>query len=205
MRKIISSLIILLAITSLSSPTFAIAENDPSVYLENIAKKLISAVEAQKETLKTDVTVAEKIVREHLLPVIDIEDFSKKTLGSTIWKSMSNEQHNIFIDGYINQIINKYAKGLSLYDGQDFIFEKSEIKKKSGNARVKSKMKQSGSEPLSIDYFLTKNSDEQWLIYNIVVEGVDMRDSYSTQFRPRINEIGMEQFLKELSAPSSTN
>ena len=30
-----------------------------------------------------------------------------------------------------------------------------------------------------------------------------MRDSYSKQFKPRISEIGIEQFLKELSEPVS--
>jgi phospholipid transport system substrate-binding protein len=198
MRKTIASLIIFLGVSGIS---LADTAPDPSKYLEGIAKTMIAAVEQNKEALKTDTLLAEKLVKEHLLPVIDTESFSMKTLGSKIWDSMSVKQQKKFQSGYINQVINKYAKGLSFYDGQDFIFEDSEISERSGNARVKSSMQQSGAQPFRIDYILSKSSDK-WLITNIYVEGTNMRKSYKNQFAPRINEIGIEKFLEELTAPS---
>jgi len=197
MRKSITSLIIFLVFSGMS---LADAAADPSKYLEGIAKNMIAAVEQNKEALKTDTVLAERLVKEHLLPVIDTQAFSRKTLGSKTWKKMSAEQQKTFESGYISQVINKYAKGLSFYDGQDFIFQDAEISKKSGNARVKSSMEQAGSEPLRIDYILSKSSDK-WLITNIYVEGTNMRKSYKNQFSPRIKEIGIAKFLEEFTAP----
>ncbi|MCW8998956.1 MAG: ABC transporter substrate-binding protein, partial [Kangiellaceae bacterium] len=149
---------------------------------------------------KTDDALAEKLVREHLLPVIDSETFARKTLGSKTWKTLSDTQKAKFIKGYIDQVIDKYAKGISLYDGQAFEFQKAEISKKTGNARVKSSMQQEGDEPLGIFYYLTKKSGN-WLITNIIVAGSDMRKSYRKQFAPRIKEVGIDQFLEELVSP----
>ena len=193
MRKLLGSLIILLGLNGM-----AVAESDPSIYLEGIASKMISIVEQNKEALKSNPQLAENLVTKHLLPVIDKETFARKTLGNKTWKSLSESQQRTFIDGYINKVINKYAKGLSLYDGQAFVFEKAEISKKTGNARVKSAMKQTGSEPLGINYYLTRKSGD-WLITNIIVAGTDMRKSYKNQFRPRIKEIGIEKFLEEIN------
>ena len=75
---------------------------------------------------------------------------------------------------------------------------KAKISKKTGNALVKSEMKQDGAAPFRIDYVLTP-SEKQWKIINIMVEGTNMRKSYKNQFLPRIKEIGMEQFLVELN------
>ncbi|WP_168204199.1 MlaC/ttg2D family ABC transporter substrate-binding protein [Aliikangiella coralliicola] len=195
MKKLIGSLIILLGFNSI-----AFADTDPSDYLKGVANKMISVIEQNKEALKTDSKLAENLVRTHLLPIIDKEAFSRGTLGKKTWKTLSDEQKELFKNGYISRVINKYAKGLSLYDGQAFVFQKAEISKRTGNARVKSAMKQSDSEPLDIHYHLTKKSGN-WLITNIIVAGTDMRKSYKNQFKPRIKEIGMDKFIEELNAP----
>lgn len=194
MRRMLCSLFILFGFGSIAQ-----ADTDPSAYLESIANTMISAVEENMDAIKADPEVSEKLVKQHLLPVIDTETFSRRTLGSKIWKSLSDQQKTDFINGFINKVINKYAKGISLYDGQAFIFKKAEISKKTGNARVKSAMEQTGSEPLDIHYYLSRKSGD-WLITNIIVAGTDMRKSYRNQFRPRINEIGLDKFIKELNA-----
>lgn len=195
MKKLIGSLILAFGLIGSSAPALAI---DASAQLEALAKKMIRVIEEKKEALKSDPKIAEDLVREYLLPVIDKETFAEKTLGSELWQSLTQAQKNQFMDGYINQVINKYAKGLSLYDGQAFEFEQTEIHKKSGNARVKSSMKQSGAEPLAIYYYLSPHG-ESWKINNIIVAGTNMRDSYKQQFLPRINEIGFDKFLIELN------
>ncbi|WP_444998153.1 MlaC/ttg2D family ABC transporter substrate-binding protein [Aliikangiella sp. IMCC44359] len=199
MRKLIGSLIILFW----SFNCFAQAAKDPSEYLKGIADKMITAIESNKEALKTDSSLAQKLVTENLLPVIDKEEFARKTLGKKTWETLSDKQQEAFINGYINSVIEKYAKGISLYDGQAFVFEKAEFSKKTTSARVRSSMKQSGAEPLDINYYLSPDSG-QWLITNIVVAGTDMRKSYKRQFLPRIKEVGIDAFIKELENTKSS-
>lgn len=201
MRKFIASLLLLVGLGST-----AMAETtDPSVHLKGIADKMISVIEQNKEALKTNDDLAEKLVREHLLPAIDKKTFARLTIGSKTWKSLNAEQQEAFVEGYINRVIDKYAKGLSLYDGQAFNFEEPKFSKKNPNlARVVSKMEQEGSQPLDISYTVSKESGN-WLITNIYVEGTNMRKSYKQQFLPRIKEIGVAKFIEELSAPSSKN
>ncbi len=193
MKKLIQAAIILFTFS-----TTAFAQTDPTSFLQDMTKTMVGEIEANKEALKVDPKVAEKLVREHLLPIIDTTAFAKRTLGSKLWKTLSDDQKSQFIDRYIKSVINKYAKGLSLYDGQEFEFAKAEISKK-GNARVKSQLKQSGSKPLNIFYYLRPNSDS-WLITNMLIDGVNITKSYKTQFLPRIKEIGFDKFLQELAA-----
>ena len=194
MKKLIHAFLVFVAFTGVVS-----AKTDPSAYLEGIANNMISVIEKNKEALKTDTKLAEELVRKHLLPAIDKEAFAQKTLGSKTWDSLTESQKKSFIDSYIQNVINKYAKGLSLYDGQAFVFEKTEYSKKSDNARVKSELKQIGSEPLGIYYYVRPDNDN-WLITNMVIGGSSVTKSYKTQYLPRIKEIGMEKFLEELAS-----
>lgn len=178
---------------------FAKGKIDPTDYLENVAKTIIQVIEKNKKELKTDPQLSEKIIREYLLPEIDQNKFSKKVLKSKLWKSFTSEQQTSFKQGFIDQVINKYAKGLELYDGQSFTFEKARISKK-GNALVNSKMKLASSESLTISYYLSPEGDS-WKIANIIVDGINMAKSYRNQFVPRIGEIGVDKFIQELNAP----
>jgi phospholipid transport system substrate-binding protein len=203
MRRLLGSLLFVVTLAAQSPILSASAESDPSQLLKNIADKMIAAIQANTEKLKTDSAFAEQLVRENLLPVIDTESFAQKTLGSSTWETMDKTQKAAFVAGYIDRVIDKYAKGLSLYDGQAFVFDSAEISSRNANlARVKSEMRQKGEQPFHISYILDKDSGK-WLITNIIVEGTDMRKSYKQQFLPRINEIGIGEFIKELNQPTA--
>lgn len=173
---------------------------NPTDYLQKVADTMISAIDKNKGNLKNNPQLAEKLIREYLLPHIDQDAFSKKVLQSKLWKDLSSGQQQQFKQAFVNQVISKYAKGLELYDGQSFTFDKARISSK-GNALVSSKMKSSSSENLTISYYLSPDNDS-WKITNIVVDGIDMAKSYRNQFLPRINEVGMEKFLQELKSPA---
>lgn len=224
MRKLLSTLIIIIgtsnlalardnAVTepdpqikpSVSPKTSAITltEANPSKLMENIAVNMIASIEENKDTLKKNNQFAEDLVRKNLVPVLDMTTFSRRTLGSKIWKSISPRQQKDFIDNFLDRVIGKYAKFLVLYDGQIFEFAEARYSKSKRGAIVKSTMKQTGEAPLDIHYRLS-NKSGNWLVTNIIISGTDMRKSYRTQFLPRINALGIDkfdQFIEELNAP----
>jgi len=172
---------------------------DPSVFLENVANNMVAKVEANKEALKTDTVLAEKLVKETLLPAIDTAVFARKTLSSATWKTLSDEQKDRFTNGFIKLVVGNYASGLALYDGQAFKFSKAILSKTGKFAKVRSSMEQAGGTPVIIDYVLSVKTGS-WKIIDLTIEGVNMSKSYKSQFLPRIKSMGMEQFLTEMES-----
>ncbi len=210
MRKLLGAFIVLFGITGVVQAeaksidkSKTQADNNPAQIMEDISTKMISLIKKNQNALKKDSTLAETLVKENLVPVLDMKTFSRKTLGKKVWNSISEKQQNAFVDGFVNRVISKYAKFLALYDGQSFEFAKPRYSKSKKGAIVKSTMKQAGEEPLDISYRLSKRSGD-WLVTNITVAGTDMRKSYKTQFLPRIKAIGIDnfdQFIVELNTP----
>ncbi len=196
MKKLLATLI-LLVLAPLAS-----AQEDPSVFLEKVANNMISKVELNKDALKSDSLLAEKLVKETLLPAIDTEVFARKTLTSKTWKGLSSEQQQRFITQFINLVVGNYATGLSLYNGQTFTFSKPIYSKSGDYAKVRSSMEQSGSTPVIIDYVLSVKSGS-WKITDLTIEGVSMSKSYRSQFLPRINSMGFDSFLAEMEVKKS--
>jgi phospholipid transport system substrate-binding protein len=178
------------------------AKDDPSVFLEQVASNMISKVEKNKEALKKNSLLAEKLVKETLLPAIDTEVFARKTLSSKTWKSLSTQQQQRFINHFINLVVGNYATGLSLYNGQTFTFSKPIFSKTGEYAKVRSSMEQSGSTPIIIDYVLSVKSGS-WKIIDLTIEGANMSKSYRSQFLPRINAMGFDSFLAEMEVKKS--
>ena len=196
MNKVLAVLILII-IAPLSQ-----AQDDPSIFLEQVASDMISKVEKNKDALKTNTLLAEKLVKETLLPAIDTEMFARKTLSSKTWETLSKQQQERFITQFINLVVGNYATGLSLYNGQTFTFSKPHYSKSGDYARVRSSMEQAGSTPIIIDYVLSIKSGA-WKITDLTIEGVSMSKSYRSQFLPRINTMGLDAFLAVMEVKKS--
>ena len=193
-------LIVLLSFSLPSNAQTTSTDNiNPSIYLSGVANQLLAEVKKNQKELITNTKLAEKLVRNNLLPAIDSEGFAKRTIGTKNWKSATTEQQERFVKAFIDLVINSYAKGLSLYKGQTFKFSEPRMSKSGNSAQVRSSMEQAGSTPIVIDYKLS-NKSGSWKIYDLTVEGVSMLKSYKSQFRPSLLKLGMEKFILDLES-----
>ena len=87
------------------------------------------------------------------------------------WQSLTRQQQADFISALTKQNIATYASRFNHFNGEVFkVFEIEELPK--GRLLIRSKIINNDKEPVSLDYILHKN-DNDWLIINIVAEGVN--------------------------------
>jgi len=173
----------------------------PSIYLKGVSSRLLAEIKQNKKELVTDTKLAEKLVRNNLLPAIDTQGFAKRTIGKKAWTSATDTQKTRFVNAFIQIVINSYAKGLALYDGQTFKFSDPILSKSGKYAQVRSSMAQTGSTPIVIDYKLS-NKSGNWKIIDLTIEGVSMIKSYKSQFSPTLAKLGLEKFIIDLESKS---
>ena len=190
----------ILAISLLANSLNA-AENtqleSPNVYLEHVADMMIVEVEKNRAELKTNKVLAASLVHATLIPAIDTSVFSRLTLTSKKWKTLSQPQQARFTKNFIDLVVGNYASGLSFYDGQKFKFSKPIFSKSGKTAKVRSSMEQAAGTPIIIDYRLSSKTGA-WKIIDLTIEGVNMVKSYRTQFLPRLQSLGIDGFLNDM-------
>ena len=87
---------------------------------------------------------------------------------------------------------------LSKYKDQKIEFKPTRMSEADEIVIVKSKIIQSGAQPIKVNYVLTKSSGK-WLVFDIVIEGVSLVTNYRSQFSSEIRKNGMDTLIKKLS------
>lgn len=190
MQKIFFSLVLI-------SISYSALSADPKVRLEKITDEMAATVLKNKERIKKDSGYAKELIEKHLLPEVDMEYMTKRILGKTHWLAATEKQRATFTKEFVGLLLNSYAKGMASYNGQKISYENTAYSTSRKTANVRSTI-QTDDTPILIDYRLKVQPDDNWLITDVIIEGVSMAKSYAKQYREQITNIGIEATLEKL-------
>jgi len=177
-----------LALLMLVSAGFAQAAQDPRELVQETVERMTSRIDAERERLEKDESYARELVRDELVPLVDFKRITRMVMGDHFGPS-SKEQKYRFLEVFKNSLINTYASGITLYEGQKITtLPMQEGDRKGDYARVRMEVKTNSGKTVPIYYTLFLR-DDQWRVINVYVNGLDLRDTFQSQFAQ-----GMQQY-----------
>ncbi|WP_251359733.1 phospholipid-binding protein MlaC [Kangiella sp. TOML190] len=195
MTNPLSKILILIITLGLSAPSFSA---DPKERLELVTNQISQEILANKDKIKADSEYAKSLIEQYLLPEVDTDYMTKRILGKTYWTEATETQRKTFTNEFIGLLLNSYAKGLGSYSGQKVTYDKTAYSTSGKTANVRSTI-ETDDQPILIDYRLKVQSDDSWLITDVIIEGVSMAKSYASQYRDQIKQVGLEATLEKLA------
>jgi phospholipid transport system substrate-binding protein len=114
------------------------------------------------------------------------------------WRTASANQKKGFIVEFRTLLLKTYAVALSKYKDQKIEFKPTRMSDKDEIVIVKSSIIQSGAQPINVNYALSKSTGN-WLVFDIVIEGVSLVTNYRSQFSSEIKRNGMDTLIKKLA------
>jgi len=127
-------------------------------------------------------------------------DMAKSSMGAH-WKKQTEEQRKEYVDLYTQLVRDTYLTKIDRYSGEEVRYVREEIK---GNFAVVSvKIITTKGTDIPVDYRMKKSGDN-WLIYDVAVEGVSLVNNYRTQFASMLDSLSDAEFLKELRAKAES-
>jgi ABC-type transporter MlaC component len=146
----------------------------------------------------------ENLVLTYIIPAIDEQKIAMGMLGK-YWRQATPEQRTQFIARFRQQQIRAYTGAFKAFSGEKLIFNKAILSPDGDKAIVKGELKQSDGTLVPVDFRLYYNKDEKkWLIYDAVISGLSMVKTYRTQLSERLQNITMDDLLKELENEQAT-
>lgn len=131
-----------------------------------------------------------------IYPKFNFVEMGIRSLGKKTWKSLTPEERREFVDVFGKLLENSYASKLESYQNEKINYNDEILKGRF--AMVKTEVVRD-SGILQIDYKLLK-SDDQWLVYDIVIEGVSMIKNYRSQFSKIIHNDSFRVLMDKLNA-----
>lgn len=198
-----AKLILLTAMISLACPSFSseiqINRDEPEAMLKQTTDVLLAM--SKKVKTENDRPAYYKEVEVILNQVIDRQYFARgvmatyassrqyNALKTDAEKNAFRERLSKFSDIMQIVLIEKYADALLLFKGERIDLENLVSNADDGSkTTLKQIIHDKDNKNYTVQYNLQKDSEGKWLVYNFIVEGVNLGSTYRNQFAEAVEK-----------------
>lgn len=154
----------------------------PRDVIKQAVDQITQLIAANRDKLENDPDYAAKLVKNQLADKVAFKRIARLVMGEKWFGKATMKQKYHFLDVFKNSLIDTYASGMALYDGQKIVVLPMRPEDKKGNrARVRMTMTTGDGDVIPISYTMTQQ-DGQWLVQNIIVNGLNMGQTFHQQF-----------------------
>jgi len=168
----------------------------PDKFIKVHSDKVLTKVLSNKEKLKANPKLLYNLIRADILPYIDFVRMSRSILGKH-WRKATKVEQKAFSKEFTELLIRTYGTALLGYSGQEIEYKPAQLKNKGKVAIVRTKVPNSGSAPVSIDYRLYDNKNS-WKVVDIKIGSVSLVSNYRTNFAAHISRNGLGDLIRQL-------
>lgn len=191
--KKINIIVIYVSIVFLFSAVSAIASPSPTEQLSPTLDKLIEILSDNELKGDGKKTERREIIMSTISERFNFQEMSKRVLGSP-WKEINDEQRKHFTQLMTKLLENNYIGQLENYSGQKIEYVGERIK--DDRAQVSTIIENNGAK-YPVHYIMSREGD-QWLVYDINIEGVSLIRNYRAEFKSIIRKDKYEGLVKTL-------
>lgn len=182
--------------TAPSANTASIRANDPYALVQDTTNSVLALVKSTQATKTQDLTQFNAQVAQVMDKVVDFDTFARGVMGvygskknydqlkTEAEKTAFNTRFTRFSALFKADLINTYAKGLLRFNGEriETLPPAKGEDSSSGSLAVRQSIYGANDKVYSVQYSLRKNPQGEWKIQNVIVEGINMGQTYRTQF-----------------------
>jgi phospholipid transport system substrate-binding protein len=186
----------LLLIFGLVSPSVA---GEPTDHIKKTTDKMISIL--NDPALKNNVEERRKMLRDAVNERFDWKEMARRSLANH-WQSRSDEEKNEFVPLFTDLLESTYMNRIENYSGDKVSYDAERVK---GNySLVKVTIFTDKQVEIPVIYKMKKKGQE-WMIYDVSIEGVSLVKNYRQQFDSVILSSSYQGLVEKLKEKTSKN
>jgi len=188
-----SLMLLLLAVAGLAA-----ASTRPSAIVQERTQIVLKRLVEQRAEFSADRAKLDAFVEGELDALFDREYSARLVLGRHS-RNADPAKVSAFADALVKSLLNKYGAAMLDADANLDIRIAGETELRGGQiVRVASEIHRRGGAPVKIDY-LFRQVGEQWLVFDVIVEGVSYVQTFRTQFDERLRRQSLDEVIEGLN------
>ncbi|MCV2218297.1 MlaC/ttg2D family ABC transporter substrate-binding protein [Thauera sp. Sel9] len=176
----------------------AAAQQGPDVLVRDVTNEVLEIVRTDKAIQAGDPQRIMALVDAKVLPHFDFRRMTMLAVGPD-WRSASAEQQTRLTDAFRTLLVRTYSNALTQYRDQTIDFKPTRFGEADKRVQVRTEVRQTGAQPIGIDYMLEK-SDAGWKVFDVIVAGVSLVTNYRSSFAQDVRSGGIDGLIKSLEA-----
>ncbi|MGQ9570756.1 MAG: MlaC/ttg2D family ABC transporter substrate-binding protein [Thermodesulfovibrionales bacterium] len=123
--------------------------------------------------------------------MFDYTELSRRTLGPN-WKKFNNTQQKKFIELYKTLLEDAYADKIMNYTDEKVLFNKENMLSEKTCELQTTILTKKADIPI---YYRVIKKENDWRVYDVVIEGVSLISNYRTQFKEILSNKSPDELL----------
>lgn len=169
--------------------------NGPAEIVTSNVEDVVAAIKQSKDK-RSLFEIADKKVA----PNFDFSAMTRTAVGRA-WRDATPEQQQQLEVAFRGILVQTYTTALGSFKVGDLVVDVRPVSVKAGQdeVTVKSVAKQSGKQPVSIDYRMVR-STSGWKVVDVVIENLSLVTNYRDSFASEISRGGIDGLVQTLQA-----
>jgi len=185
MNNTLKSLAFFLGIVCLlSNPVSA---SDPHKFIDTKAQEMVAIIRNNQELFAKDPELFKDKINIIFEPMVDFRRVGASVMGKKYYLASSKEQRLKFIESFRTSLLDTYSSTLAQWGDQKIMTIFPELTEFQKNEDVKQNLITSGNT-YPITYKVRRDKNGNWLIINIIVNGVNLGLTFRNQFQALAKE-----------------
>ncbi len=177
----------------------------PQQMLRSVTEEMITKLQDEKQLLNEEPEQLFALVENVLVPHVDAEAMSRLVLGVN-WRRATPEQRERFTEEFKTLLVRFYVSALLdnpdqinrlLEKGQDLITFLPGGEPQDRRVQVRAEAHPPNGPSIPVTFSLYEKGD-QWLVYDVKVEGVSLVINYRNSFASQISRYGLSGLIERL-------
>ena len=130
-----------------------------------------------------------------IVPFFDFRTMARVCLGETYWKPLSPAERKEFVELFVLRLQESYLEKLDLYTDEEVVVADATAVKKRIHVLTHLVTK---DDKLEMIYKFYKSRKRGWLVYDMVILGVSVVQTYRSQFAGLLKESSFADLMERL-------
>ena len=188
---------LLLACLLLGLSSQVMAEQGPVEVLQTMTDTLVEIAREDPDVVN-DMARLRDIANEVVLSRVDLTALSRWVLGK-YWRTATPQQRAAFIVEFREMMLGSYLRSVSNYKENGVRFLPVRGGRNKGRVIVHAEVDQPNGPVVHVTFRMRIVKNE-WLIYDVAVEGVSLVATHRASFSREIHDSGMDSLIARLHA-----
>lgn len=201
MKKLLQWCLVVLVGSGMSNLGYAQGAG-PDELVKSVTNDVLTIVRSDEAIRAGDTAKVIALVDQKVLPHFNFNHMTALAVGRD-WRSATPEQQKQLVDAFRTLLVRTYSNSLTQYRDQTIDFKPLRADPADTVVKVQTSVRQSGAQPIAIDYALEKTG-QGWKVFDVVVSGVSLVTNYRGSFGDEIRAGGIDGLIKSLEAKNKS-
>ena len=164
-----------------------VSASNPHQFIDSQAQEMVSIIRNNQELYAKDPELFKDKINEVFEPMVDFRRVGASVMGKKYYLASSSSQRLKFIQSFKTSLLDTYSSTLAQWGDQKIITIFPEVSEFERTEDVQQNLITS-SNIYPITYKVRKDKNGNWLIINIIVNGVNLGLTFRNQFQALAKE-----------------